>query len=90
MDKIVKQSGAVMLGYPLMWGLDHTNLERNLKHYMSVIPDSSPSTAWAALAINWLEADKENYAKEAFQKSYNSYVKEPFKVSSIALYSRIV
>lgn len=79
-DKAIKQSGAVMLGYPLMWGLSQTNLDRNLQHYRAVLPDSSPSTAWSMLAINELENGKESLAQDAFHKSYKDYVKEPFKV----------
>lgn len=69
-----------MLGYPLMWGLSQTNLDRNLQHYRAVLPDSSPSTAWSMLAINELENGKESLAQDAFHKSYKDYVKEPFKV----------
>ena len=43
-----------MLGYPLMWGLSQSNQEKNLQHYKSVIPESSPSTAWSMLAINMM------------------------------------
>ena len=80
-DKIVKQSGVDMLGYPLMRGLSKSNQEKNLQHYKSVIPASSPSTAWSMLAINLLDSGKEESAHEAFEKSFTSYVKEPFKVS---------
>ena len=70
-----------MLGYPLMWGLSQSNQEKNLQHYKSVIPESTPSTAWSMLAINLLDSGKEESAHEAFVKSFTSYVKEPFKVS---------
>ena len=79
----IKQSGAVLLGYPLMWNLTSSALENNLRVYTEVVPEATSSTAWSMLAINWLAVGQEQKGHELFEKSYKSYVSEPFKVSTV-------
>lgn len=79
----VKQSEAVMLSYPLMWGsLSNSTIESNLRLYSNILPHSAPSTAWAMLTINWLALGESERAQQTFEKSYKSYVSGPYKVCS--------
>ncbi|XP_067933993.1 protein-glucosylgalactosylhydroxylysine glucosidase-like isoform X2 [Watersipora subatra] len=76
----VKQSGAVLLGYPLMFNLSRSTIEQNLQLYAEELPLSTSSTVWSMLAINWLALGNKSEANKAFETSYKSYVSQPYKM----------
>lgn len=78
--KILRQPGALLLKYPLLWDVAKSTVEKNLRLYGASLPPHTPSTTWSTLTINWLELDERGKAEQFFEKSYTPFVQEPFKV----------
>lgn len=53
----------------------------DLYHYESVTRSSGPAMTWSMHTIGHLQLGEDRKANENFNKSYQAYVREPFKVS---------
>lgn len=79
----VKQADVVMLGFPLMWTMPDDVRENDLLWYETVTHPNGPAMTWGVFSTGWLDLQQFTKADELFTKAYNSYAREPFKVSCV-------
>ncbi|XP_026465259.1 protein-glucosylgalactosylhydroxylysine glucosidase-like [Ctenocephalides felis] len=76
----IKQADVVLIGYPLQYPMESSTRMNDLKIYGPITRDSGPAMTWAMHSINYLDLGMHDEARKMFQKSYQDYVREPFKV----------
>lgn len=79
-DFKVKQADVVLLNYPLGWTMPKEVLKNDLEIYESITDPFGPAMTWSMFAINWMDLNQFDQAEIMFNKSYQSYIREPFKV----------
>ncbi|XP_032530188.2 protein-glucosylgalactosylhydroxylysine glucosidase [Danaus plexippus] len=78
----IKQADAVLLGFPLMYPMNISTRANDLSYYESVTRGSGPAMTWSMHAIGQLDLKDNLRAAILFNKSYEGYVREPFKIWS--------
>ncbi|KAG6457335.1 hypothetical protein O3G_MSEX010241 [Manduca sexta] len=78
----IKQADAVLLGFPLQYKMNVSTRANDLSYYESVTRSDGPAMTWSMHTIGHLQLQDNVKAAELFNKSYQSYVREPFKVWS--------
>ncbi|XP_047987690.1 protein-glucosylgalactosylhydroxylysine glucosidase [Leguminivora glycinivorella] len=78
----IKQADAVLLGFPLQYPMNRRTRANDLSYYESVTRESGPAMTWSMHAIGLLRQGDAGKAASMFNKSYEDYVREPFKVWS--------
>ncbi|KOB67253.1 Maltose phosphorylase [Operophtera brumata] len=78
----IKQADAVLLGFPLQYTMNVSTRANDLSYYESVTRSNGPAMAWSMHAIGHLQLGEEQQAEANFNKSYQAFVREPFKVWS--------
>lgn len=76
----IKQADVVLLGFPLLWSMPNDVRANDLAHYESVTDFFGPAMTWGMYSIGWLDVGDKVKADELFNKSYQDYVTQPFKV----------
>ncbi|XP_053605978.1 protein-glucosylgalactosylhydroxylysine glucosidase [Plodia interpunctella] len=78
----IKQADVVLLGFPLMYPMNTSTRSNDLSYYKSVTRSSGPAMTWSMHAIGHLQLMEYKKAAKMFNKSYEGYVREPFKIWS--------
>ena len=79
----IKQADTLMLGYPLNWNMSRDILKNDLEYYENKMSTRTPAMTYSFMAVGWKFAEKESEMFGAFEKSYNDYMRQPFKVYTI-------
>ncbi|CAB3230488.1 unnamed protein product [Arctia plantaginis] len=77
----IKQADVVLLGFPLQYTMNSSTRQNDLDYYESVTRSSGPAMTWSMHTIGHLQMD-DGKADISFNKSYEGFVREPFKVWS--------
>ncbi|XP_059058126.1 protein-glucosylgalactosylhydroxylysine glucosidase isoform X1 [Achroia grisella] len=78
----IKQADVVLLGFPLQYPMNMSTRVNDLSYYESVTRSSGPAMTWSMHTIGHLRIQDDKKAADMFNKSYQGYVREPFKVWS--------
>lgn len=78
----IKQADAVLIGYPLMFPMNHSTKVNDLKIYGNATRGSGPAMSCSMYAINYLDIDDEVKANEMLDKSFKPFIRSPFNVWS--------
>ncbi|CAG7826840.1 unnamed protein product [Allacma fusca] len=78
--ELIKQADAILLGFPLMYPMDPIERRNDLLLYGNVTRRNGPAMTWAMHTVGFLELDDLTTAEELFNRSYQPYVREPFKI----------
>ena len=76
---IIKQADVVLLGFPIMYIKDNQSRKNDLDIYELVTREDGPAMTWSMHAIGHLELRDEERAAQLLNRSYQSYLVEPFK-----------
>ena len=76
----IKQADVVLLGFPLMYKMNETTRKNDLNIYENVTRPTGPAMTWAMHTVGFLELDELDKAETLFNRSYQSYMREPYKV----------
>ncbi|XP_045763177.1 protein-glucosylgalactosylhydroxylysine glucosidase [Maniola jurtina] len=76
----IKQADAVLLGFPLQYPMNISTRINDLTYYESVTRGSGLAMTWSMHTISQLQIQDNLRAATLFNKSYEGYVREPFKV----------
>ncbi|XP_045486467.1 protein-glucosylgalactosylhydroxylysine glucosidase [Pieris rapae] len=79
---VIKQADAVLLGYPLQYPMNMSTRANDLSYYETVTRSTGPAMTWSMHAIGHLQLEDNLRAASLFNRSYEPYVREPFKVWS--------
>ena len=82
--ELIKRADVVLLGFPLMYPMDRELRQNDLLLYGNVTRMNGPALTWSMHSIGFLELDDLHGAEEHFNRSYQPYVREPFKIWSEA------
>jgi protein-glucosylgalactosylhydroxylysine glucosidase len=75
-----KQADTILIGFPLMFPMNHTTRLNDLKIYGNTTRSDGPAMTSSMMAINYLDVHDENKANEMLRQSYKPYVRQPFNV----------
>ncbi|GBP81987.1 Protein-glucosylgalactosylhydroxylysine glucosidase [Eumeta japonica] len=75
----IKQADAVLLGYPLLYPMKKSTRGNDLSYYEGVTRASGPAMTWSMHAVGLLRLGEPDRAAQFFNRSYEGYVREPFK-----------
>ncbi|CAK1602766.1 unnamed protein product [Parnassius mnemosyne] len=78
----IKQADVVLLGFPLQYPMNESTRANDLKYYESVTRNDGPAMTWSIHTVGILRSGDSAKAAKMFNKSYDAYVREPFKVWS--------
>ncbi|XP_047545214.1 protein-glucosylgalactosylhydroxylysine glucosidase [Vanessa atalanta] len=78
----IKQADAVLLGFPLQYPMNISTRANDLTYYETVTRSNGPAMTWSMHSIGQLDIEENLKAAKLFNKSYEGYVREPFKVWS--------
>ncbi|KAI8428265.1 hypothetical protein MSG28_002482 [Choristoneura fumiferana] len=78
----IKQADAVLLGFPLQYPMNTSTRANDLSYYEGVTRGSGPAMTWSMHTVGHLQLGDTGQANAMFNKSYEDYVREPFKVWS--------
>jgi len=81
----IKQADVVLLGFPLMYKMDPKIRRNDLNIYEQVTRPDGPAMTWAMHTIGFLDVDEVDTASVNFNRSYQSYIRQPFKVTTPSL-----
>ncbi|XP_059096648.1 protein-glucosylgalactosylhydroxylysine glucosidase-like [Tigriopus californicus] len=76
----IKQADVVLLGFPLNWDMPEDVRRNDLELYEPITNPDGPAMTWGIFATSWLELGNETKAQNLFTRSYDPYVREPFKI----------
>ncbi|KAH9642784.1 hypothetical protein HF086_010437 [Spodoptera exigua] len=76
----IKQADAVLLGFPLQYSMNISTRLNDLTYYESVTRENGPAMTWSMHTIGHLQLDDDAKAEEMFNRSYEGFVREPFKI----------
>lgn len=78
----IKQADVVLMGFPQLYDMPASTRRNDLLVYANVTREDGPAMTWAMHTIGFLELDDMKSAAEIFNRSYQWYLREPFKVCS--------
>ncbi|XP_013201193.2 protein-glucosylgalactosylhydroxylysine glucosidase [Amyelois transitella] len=78
----IKQADVVLLGFPLQYPMNASTKSNDLSYYASVTRSSGPAMTWSMHTVGHLQLMENSKAAKMFNKSYEGYVREPFKIWS--------
>ncbi len=73
----------MLLGFPLNYPMNRAVRRKDLEIYEDAVRPTGPAMTWSMHAIGWAELEEWGRAEVMFNKSYQPYVKEPFKVTAL-------
>ncbi|CAG0920549.1 unnamed protein product [Notodromas monacha] len=76
----IKQADAILLGYPLGLEMDSAVRRKDLEIYEAAVRPTGPAMTWSMHAVGWAELGEWDRAETMFNKSYQLYVREPFRI----------
>lgn len=76
----IKQADAVLIGYPLLFPMNHSTRINDLKIYGNSTRISGPAMTSSMMTINYLDVDDEAEANEMLRQSYKPFIRKPFNV----------
>lgn len=76
----IKQADVVLMGFPQLYDMKPSTRRNDLLIYANVTREDGPAMTWAMHTIGFMELDEISEAAEMFQRSYEWYLREPFKV----------
>jgi trehalose/maltose hydrolase-like predicted phosphorylase len=76
----IKQADVVLVGFPQLYDMPASTRRNDLLIYENVTRDDGPAMTWAMHTVGFLELDDTQYAEEIFNKSYQSYMRQPYKI----------
>eukprot|EP00928_Gymnodinium_smaydae_P035431 TRINITY_DN24932_c0_g2_i1.p1 TRINITY_DN24932_c0_g2~~TRINITY_DN24932_c0_g2_i1.p1 ORF type:complete len:863 (-),score=65.48 TRINITY_DN24932_c0_g2_i1:224-2773(-) len=76
----IKQSNAVMLGYPLRLNISKSTLSNDLQIYGSVMDPQGPAMSWSIHSIVARDLGEEERADVYLNKAYEEYVRGAFNI----------
>ncbi|CAL8123676.1 unnamed protein product [Orchesella dallaii] len=76
----IKQADVVLMGFPQLYDMPAATRRNDLLVYANVTREDGPAMTWAMHTIGFLELNDLEEAAEIFNKSYQLYLREPFKV----------
>ena len=74
----IKQADTILVGYPLMYGMNVSTRRNDLEMYEAVTDIGGPAMTWGMHAIGHLELGEEYEAEDLFKMSYEPYTHPPF------------
>ena len=81
----MKQADVVLMGYPLLWQMPDDVRRNDLLEYEGVTSPGGPAMTWGVFATGWLDVGDDQKAAVLFNRSYQLYYREPFKVIQYSL-----
>lgn len=63
-----------------MWEMPSDVRRNDLDIYEELTYDEGPAMTWGMHSVGWLEMGEVERANDLFRRSYELYVREPFKV----------
>lgn len=76
----IKQADVVLMGFPLLYPMEPSTRRNDLLIYEEVTRDNGPAMTWAMHAVGFMELDDLEKAEHLFNRSYQWYRREPYKV----------
>jgi hypothetical protein len=86
---IIKQADVVLLGFPLIWPMGDEVRQNDLLAYEPLTRADGPAMTWSMYSIGFTELGDFHKADQLFRRSYESYVRPPFNVSYLTIFSFI-
>ncbi|CAH2067404.1 unnamed protein product, partial [Iphiclides podalirius] len=80
--EIIKQADVVLLAFPLQYPMNESTRANDLSYYEKVTRKNGPAMTWSMHTVGHLRSGDSEKAATMFNKSYDAYVREPFKVWS--------
>lgn len=77
----IKQADVVLMGFPQLYDMPESTRKNDLLVYTNVTRDDGPAMTWAMHTVGLLELDDLEEAAHIFNRSYQWYMREPFKVN---------
>ncbi|XP_026314471.1 protein-glucosylgalactosylhydroxylysine glucosidase-like [Hyposmocoma kahamanoa] len=77
---IIKQADAILLGFPLQYPMKTSTRANDLAYYETVTRDNGPAMTWSMHTIGHLDLGENEQAALIFNRSYEPYVRQPFKM----------
>lgn len=84
-NRAIKQADVVLLGFPLQYPMNESTRKNDLLIYENVTRENGPAMTWAMHTVGFLELEDEEKSSALFNKSYQPYMREPFKVWTEAI-----
>ncbi|CAH1773057.1 unnamed protein product [Owenia fusiformis] len=78
-NQSLKQADTTLLHYPLGWNTTKEIMRNDLEFYEGKLNSNPPALTYSVHAIGWLRVPDKSRADSMFERSYSSYVQEPFK-----------
>ena len=75
----IKQADVVLLGFPIGFIKDTKSRQNDLDIYENVTREDGPAMTWSMHSVGHLELGDQNRAAQLLNRSYQSYLVEPFK-----------
>ena len=69
-----------LLGFPLLWPMPEDVRRNDLLHYEPRTNPEGPAMTWSMFSVSWMDLGEEEKAAQLFRRSYEPYVRQPFKV----------
>jgi len=69
------------MGFPQLYDMPASTRRNDLLVYANVTREDGPAMTWAMHTIGFLELNDLEEAAEIFNKSYQLYLRQPFKVA---------
>lgn len=79
-NNTIKQLDTLLLGYPLNWNMSRDILKNDLEYYEDRISDDTPAMTYGFMSVAWKFAEDRSKMVTTFEKSYQDYFVQPFKV----------
>ena len=69
-----------MFAWPLHWNVSYDIVRNDILYYEDKIDPDTPAMSWSFLTVGFKWVEEFPKMKSYFEKSYQDYVKQPFKV----------
>jgi len=76
----IKQADVVLIGFPQQYEMPASTRRNDLEIYENVTRHDGPAMTWAMHTIGFLDLDEVDKAAELFNRSYQNYVRQPYKI----------
>lgn len=76
----IKQADVVLLGFPIQYPMSEAVRSKDLEVYENVTRSTGPAMTWSMHAIGRMELNNWESAEGLFNRSYQPYLTQPFKV----------
>ena len=81
-NRTIKQADTILLAYPLNWNMSRDIMKNDLEYYEDRYAVNSPAMTYSFMTVGFKFAEDDSRMRSYFQKSYQDYLLQPFKVRS--------